>query len=224
MEKLSIIELYQIKSKLIKEGMTDGIMFDVLEAIKVIENKLVESEVFGHPTDVGHTPLGPRWASGDNAEKGYINIPYNPSGSNRMMQKIPVMGKEHGAMTGNRTREKRIDMKALKAALKSRKEFTAKEPGERKVMSFDNFEKDKIASIKKESFDMNKSSCDRCGESTNNVTIMSVFNTDVICKECKDLERKDPDYQLACDIEREEVRKGNTNFQGAFPNYKPLDL
>lgn len=33
--------------------------------------------------------------------------------------------------------------------------------------------------------------CDRCGKSLNGGRIMSMFNEDCICMECKDKERKD---------------------------------
>lgn len=164
MEKLSLIELYQIKSRLIKESMTEEpIWVEVLESIKVIEDKIIENTsatggpfvgggggMSGNPVDLGKTPLGPKWASGSTNDKGYINVPYNPSGTNRMMQRIPVMGKDHGARTGKKSREKRLDIKALRAALAKRKDFERKD-GEKKVMSFDNFTKDDFSRIKKES-------------------------------------------------------------------------
>lgn len=166
MEKLSLIELYQIKSRLIKESMTEEpIWYEVLESIKVIEDKIVENTsatggpfvgggggMSGNPVDLGKTPLGPKWASGSTNDKGYINVPYNPSGADRMMQRISVMGKDHGARTGKKSREKRLDIKALRAALAKRKDFERKD-GERKVMSFDNFTKDDLSRIKKESKD-----------------------------------------------------------------------
>ena len=162
MEKLSLIELYQIKSRLIKESMTEEpIWFEVLESIKVIEDKIIENTsatggpfvgggggMSGNPVDLGKTPLGPKWASGSTNDKGYINVPYNPSGTNRMMQRIPVMGKDHGARTGKKSREKRLDIKALRAALAKRKDFERKD-GEKKVMSFDNFTKDEFNKIKR---------------------------------------------------------------------------
>ncbi len=74
-----------------------------------------------------------------------------------------------------------------------------------------------------EAFSMNVDVCPRCGESTNNQTTMSVFNTDTICIPCKNKEKEDPDYQLAVDTEAAEVRKGNYNYPGIYPNYKPLD-
>ena len=73
-----------------------------------------------------------------------------------------------------------------------------------------------------ESFGMQRDNCDRCGEPTNGVTTMSVFNEDVICMDCKKDEKNDPEYQAAVEAEHEEIRKGNTNYKGAIPNYKPI--
>lgn len=56
--------------------------------------------------------------------------------------------------------------------------------------------------------------CDRCGKDLKNSRIMSMFNTDCICLDCKDKERSDPDYQKAVDAELEEVKKGNYKFKG----------
>jgi hypothetical protein len=164
MEKLSLIDLYQIKSRLIKESMTEEpIWFEVLESIKEIEDRIIEDTsatggpfvsggggMSGNPVDLGKTPLGPKWASGSTDDKGYIDVPYNPSGTNRMMQRIPVMGKDHGARTGKKSREKRLDIKALRAALAKRKDFERRD-GEKKVMNFDNFAKDEFSRVKKES-------------------------------------------------------------------------
>jgi hypothetical protein len=51
---------------------------------------------------------------------------------------------------------------------------------------------------------------------------MSVFNEDVICMDCKKEEKNDPEYGAAVEAESEEIRKGNNNYKGAMPNYKPL--
>jgi hypothetical protein len=161
MESLTIIELYQIKSRLIKESMIgDTIWFEVLESIKVIEDRIFETSatggpvvgggggMTGNPISLGKTPLGPKWASGGGDDKGYINIPYNPGGDDRMMQRVPVMGNNHGPRTGKKTREKRLDINAIRKSLAQRKDFQRKE-GEKKVMNFDNFSKDEINTIKK---------------------------------------------------------------------------
>jgi hypothetical protein len=73
-----------------------------------------------------------------------------------------------------------------------------------------------------ESFGMYRDKCDRCGESTNGSTTMSVFNEDVICMDCKKEEKNDPEYGAAVEAEYEEIKKGNTNYKGAIPNYTPI--
>jgi len=55
--------------------------------------------------------------------------------------------------------------------------------------------------------------CQRCGRETLG-TIMSKFNTQVICFDCKDRERKHPNYGEADRAEVEAVRSGNYNFPG----------
>jgi hypothetical protein len=89
---------------------------------------------------------------------GDVSIPYNPSGANRMQQKIPIqtMGKDHGARTGKKSRVKKLDLKALKDVFAKRQDFTSGE-GEReqgtkgagKVMNFNNFLKNDFTTIKK---------------------------------------------------------------------------
>ncbi len=56
--------------------------------------------------------------------------------------------------------------------------------------------------------------CDRCRGSLEGGRIMSMFNEDCICLECKNKETQDKDYKKARDSEAEEVRKGNYNFKG----------
>jgi hypothetical protein len=73
-----------------------------------------------------------------------------------------------------------------------------------------------------ESFGMHRDKCDRCGESTNGTTTMSIFNEDVICMDCKKEEKSDPEYDAAVKAEYEETMKGNRDFKGAIPNYKPI--
>lgn len=58
-----------------------------------------------------------------------------------------------------------------------------------------------------------KCECERCGTEAR-VTIMSMFNTQVICMSCKEVERKHPRYEEAVQRELEECAKGNFNFEG----------
>lgn len=62
--------------------------------------------------------------------------------------------------------------------------------------------------------------CDRCRKQTR-VTIMSMFNEDVICMACLDREQKHPLYAEARRVELEAVQRGDLNFPGIG---KPLDL
>jgi hypothetical protein len=55
--------------------------------------------------------------------------------------------------------------------------------------------------------------CDRCGKTTVG-SIMSVFNTDVICFDCKETESAHPDYEKARQAEADAVKAGNYNFEG----------
>jgi hypothetical protein len=128
---------------------------DVLENTSATGGLSVSGGVSGQPVGLAGQTLSTNWASGTGKEGGgYLNVPYNPGGANRMQQKIPVMGLNHGPRTGKKSREKRLDLKALRASFKKRKEDSTTNPsipGEKKVMSFDDFEKSDINTIKKES-------------------------------------------------------------------------
>ena len=66
-----------------------------------------------------------------------------------------------------------------------------------------------------------KKNCDRCGKPLTSRT-MSMFNTDVICPECKEKAistyglgtEQDPRYQKAREAELNAIRHGNFNFKG----------
>jgi hypothetical protein len=55
--------------------------------------------------------------------------------------------------------------------------------------------------------------CARCGKEAM-MTVMSRFNTDVLCMPCEEKERKHPDYQYAHDQELAAVKNGDYNFPG----------
>jgi len=61
--------------------------------------------------------------------------------------------------------------------------------------------------------------CERCYEPTN-ITIGSMFNTEMVCMPCKEKEEAHPEYQKAKDTEMAEVRNGNYNYDGiGKPSY-----
>lgn len=111
----------------------------------------VSTGVSGGPSSglAGQT-LSTNWASGTNkVSDGTLDVAYNPGGANRVFQKmLAPMGSNHGARTGKKSREKRLDIKHLRNVLSKKKDFTPTS-SDKKIMSFDNFEKDKINTIKK---------------------------------------------------------------------------
>lgn len=168
MKNLTLIELYKIRKRLLKEGLTSGgLLAEINSHILDIENKIFEDTsatgglsiggmgavVSAQPSGIAGETIGMNWASGGGTTgSGDISVPYNPSGTNRMQQKVE-MGRNHGARTGKKSRDKKIDVKALRAALAKRKSFstTDNSDGERskKVMDFNDFIKDQTNVIKK---------------------------------------------------------------------------
>jgi predicted aldo/keto reductase-like oxidoreductase len=61
---------------------------------------------------------------------------------------------------------------------------------------------------------MHAENCQRCQKTTNGVTIMSMFNTQVICMDCKKEEKENPRYAEAVEADVQEIKKGNYNFEG----------
>lgn len=61
---------------------------------------------------------------------------------------------------------------------------------------------------------MNVEKCERCKKPTNGTTIMSMFNTQVICMPCKEEEKENPRYMEAVEADRKAIVKGDYNFRG----------
>ncbi len=59
-----------------------------------------------------------------------------------------------------------------------------------------------------------KKNCDRCGGELKEGRILSMFNTQVLCLQCKEKETKHPDYDKAVQADHAEIKKGNYNFKG----------
>lgn len=105
--------------------------------------------VSAQPSGLAGQTIGVSWASGGGTiGSGDISVPYNPSGANRMIEKIPVMGHNHGPRTGKKSRTKKVDMNALRATFAKKQDFT-KTPKDKKVMNFDDFAKSDVNKIKK---------------------------------------------------------------------------
>jgi hypothetical protein len=92
---------------------------------------------------------GTDWINGGGKSgSGDVSVPYNPSGKNRVFQKVP-MGKAHGSRTGKKSRVKGIDLKNLSNILKNKNKSTDMKPREKKVLNFDDFQKDKFSQVTK---------------------------------------------------------------------------
>lgn len=59
-----------------------------------------------------------------------------------------------------------------------------------------------------------KQNCDRCGKPLNGMRIMSMYNEDCLCMDCKEKESARSDYKDAVEADNAEIRKGNYNFKG----------
>ena len=66
-----------------------------------------------------------------------------------------------------------------------------------------------------------KTKCDRCGQTFNGPRIMSMFNEECICMECKANEMLLPEYSKAVEAEKNELAKGNSNYVGIGLPKKP---
>lgn len=170
MENSKLISLYRIKSQMIKNGLSESQEFEILlQDINEIESRILEDTsatggpvvsggmgavVSAQPSGLAGATIGTNWASGGGTVgSGDVSVPYNPSGSNRVFQKIPSpMGKEHGPRTGKKSRTKKLDLKALKDVFAKRQDFTSgqgESSGKRKVLDFNDFLKNDFTIIKK---------------------------------------------------------------------------
>lgn len=166
MKNIPLVELYLIKNRIIKEGMQeDPLMYDVLNAIYEKEKMILEdtsatgspagavgsSVVSAQPSGLAGATIGTNWSSGGGTEgTGDASIPYNAGvGGSNKFQKIPVMGKSHGAQTGKKSREKRLDMKTIKDMFAKKQDHTKDGDRKPKVISFDDFVKNDITKVKK---------------------------------------------------------------------------
>lgn len=171
MKKMSLYQLLSIKEKMEQENIINNSNYielceKISNILKILEDGGDTSATGGpsvggmgqvvssQPSGLAGSTIGTNWASGGGTVgSGDISIPYNPSGSNRVFQKIPVMGKNHGSRTGKKSRIKKLDLKSLKNSFSKIQDYTYGEgdtkPRERKVMNFDDFQKNDINIIKK---------------------------------------------------------------------------
>ena len=163
-ENLSLYKLYIIKEMMEEKDLIDDPIYEEL-CKRIIEDGGMTSATGGpavtggmgavvnaQPSGLAGATIGTSWAShGGTTGSGDISVPYNPSGSNRVFQSIPSMGYNHGARTGKKSRNKKLNIKNLKNIFSIKQDYTNKEGEikEPKIMSFQNFLKNDISKIKK---------------------------------------------------------------------------
>jgi hypothetical protein len=167
MENMTIMEMIELKYQLIEEGKNHGDFYNqLIENINMLKYEYLFEEtsatggpastgmgavVSAQPSGLAGATIGVDWASGGGTSgSGDIGVPYNPSGANRVFQKIPApqMGKNHGARTGKKSRVKKLDMKALRNFSRDF-EPNQKDGSRQKVLNFNDFLKNDFNTIKK---------------------------------------------------------------------------
>jgi hypothetical protein len=102
--------------------------------------------VNSQPSSLPGVTTNPTYAATGGTDGDYASVPFNT------MSKQYVMGKEHGAMTGKKSRTKKLDMKKLKDIFANRQDYTAgqsKVDKKQRVMDFEDFQKADINQVKK---------------------------------------------------------------------------
>lgn len=107
------------------------------------------------PSSYAGTTTGAAFAQGGGTTgSGDIGVPFNAGGGVKMFQKIPAkeMGTNHGPRTGKKSRQKKLNLKTIKNLFAQRQDFTANQggvPKTKKVMNFDDFQKDDLTKVTK---------------------------------------------------------------------------
>lgn len=166
MSTLSLYDLHQILKKMISENYSKEDINYIKESIDKKLALLEDTSATGGPAVANATvsgmgavvPAAPSslpgalqgaaWASGGGTiGSGDVSVPYNPSGGNRVFQKLPA---QYGVKP---KKGKKMNMKQLKDIFAQKQDYISKE----KTMNFDDFVKksmDVVTKVK-ESSDVN---------------------------------------------------------------------
>lgn len=139
------------------------------------------------PSSYAGSTIGNNWSgNGGTIGSGDISNPF--PGPDKMYQKTPAkeMGKNHGARTGKKSREKKLDLKSLRNALSKKQDYTTSaEPKGKRVMNFDDFQKQglsKITKVKESSGDDNLIGiCPKCDS---DIFDSDCYSGNFVCSEC----------------------------------------
>lgn len=161
---MKLDELKKYRTELLLEDVQADIK-ELNEEISLLENEyfnsiLEDGECMAIGTSMVSAGMGnvvasqpsalPGNTNGSTTGSGDVSFPFPSMGKNVYAK--TEMGKNHGAHTGKKSREKKLDLKKIKsdfeAKYKSNKSSdNTNKPG--KIMSFDDFNKDSVNTIKK---------------------------------------------------------------------------
>lgn len=217
-DKLNIEELVELRTKMIFEKKSVSQINRIIDKKeKEYSNYLISEDgecgssgvamanaggsgmgavVAAQPSSYAGTTIGSNWSgNGGTVGSGDVSNPLLSTPS-KMYQKAE-MGRSHGAMTGKKSRNKKLNLKSLKDIFAKKQDFTAStSPKSKKVMSFDNFQKDtfnKVTKVKENLYGINQRSffpdrnvivgnCYNC-EAT--ITEDDVYSGNFMCPSCE---------------------------------------
>ena len=145
------------------------------------------------PSSYAGSTIGNNWSgNGGTVGSGDISNPF--PGPDKMYQK--EMGKNHGARTGKKSRVKKLDLKSLRNALSKKQDYTTSaEPKGKRVMNFDDFQKqslDKVTNVKEDLNQINqrktfldKEIIGNCPECECEITNNDVYSGSFFCTSCE---------------------------------------
>ena len=106
--------------------------------------------VSSQPSSLSGTTINPSYSDGGGTIGSDISIPYNASSRNKIFQKLKSPGFNHGSRDAKKERRKK-SLKYLKNIFSKKQDYTSGQDKPGKVMNYNNFAKDDMMTIKKES-------------------------------------------------------------------------
>lgn len=106
--------------------------------------------VSSQPSSLSGTTINPSYSDGGGTIGSDISVPYNASSRNKIFQKLKSSGFNHGSRDAKKERRKK-SLKYLKNIFSKKQDYTSGQDKPGKVMNYDNFAKDDMMTIKRES-------------------------------------------------------------------------
>lgn len=134
------------------------------------------------PSSYAGSTIGNNWSgNGGTVGSGDISNPF--PGPDKMYQK--EMGKNHGARTGKKSRVKKLDLKSLRSALSKKQDYTTSaEPKGKRVMNFDDFQKQGLSKVTKVKESKIEDYLGNCPDCDCDIFEDNCYSGNFVCPEC----------------------------------------